>query len=76
MATTTGYVSYPNRDRLAAREFVTYYSNGVRKPNCLPASGFQPSRLGSLRHADGQALAGSGALVFEGEVLDPSIRRN
>lgn len=64
----TTYVVTPGEVRFASRNVERISSrelNAPRKPSFPSFAGFQAaSRL------DGQALAGTGALVFEGELLD------
>ncbi len=47
------------------RSIIRYTKHGARKSATAPKRVFVP-----FRGFDGQALAGTGALVFEGELLD------
>lgn len=64
---STVYQITPGQTRFAARRLESYRSNnGQIKRSARPsaASSFNPASP-----FDGQALAGTGALVFEGELL-------
>lgn len=64
---TTGYAVIRGEARYAKRSVTRYHYDEGKVSHGETATGFNPASC-----LDGQALAGTGALVFEGELLDPS----